>query len=258
MSFKTLRDLLLLVAFFGAVWFVFKHLTNTTESAISLTESQKEGLEEWINETIEDEYSILENDTLSAAIALIKERLTISDSIPDVRIKVLDSDQINAFATFGDQIFIFSGLIEFCESPEEIAAILAHEIGHIHYEHVEKKFIKEVGLGVVSILLTGGDPVLASEIAKTLMSTAYDRRQEMKSDNYSMSLMSNSNLPHTALASFMVRLKREENTIPDELSFISTHPNLSARIDNVGKFKGMESEIRPLEIDWDLVKKGIE
>ncbi len=258
MSTKTLRDLFLLLAFFGAIWFVFKYLTKTSESAISLSNSQKEGLEEWIIETIEEEYTILENDTLAFAIAKIEERLATLDTIPDFKIRVLDSDQINAFATFGNQIFIFSGLIEFCESPEEIAAILAHEIGHIHYEHVEKKFIKEVGLGVVTILLTGGDPVLASEIAKTLMSTAYDRRQEMKSDNYSMSLMNNSNLPHTALASFMVRLKREENMIPDELSIISTHPNLSARIENVGKFKGLESEIRPLEIDWDLVKRSIE
>ena len=54
----------------------------------------------------------------------------------------VDYDLVNAFTIPGGRIYIYKGLFEFCESAEQLAAVLAHEIGHVEKCHKVSKLIK--------------------------------------------------------------------------------------------------------------------
>ena len=74
--------------------------------------------------------------------------------------------RVNAFATLNGQIFVYSGLVEFVSGPEELASILAHEIGHHENGDLIDRLVKELGLNVLMAILTGGDAVMTSFIIK--------------------------------------------------------------------------------------------
>lgn len=67
---------------------------------------------------------------------------------------VFDSEMINAFTVPGGNILISTGLIGFCDSPEELASVMAHEMGHVEERHLISCLNKEQGIEI----LTSGDP----------------------------------------------------------------------------------------------------
>ena len=58
----------------------------------------------------------------------------------------------------GGRIYVLRGLISYTQSPEELAAVMAHEMGHAQERHVVHRLIKELGVTAVVTVLTGGDP----------------------------------------------------------------------------------------------------
>lgn len=73
---------------------------------------------------------------------------------------ILDSDEINAFAAPGGLIFVTRGMLRCCPSEDAVAAVLAHEVGHVQYQH---------GLQAISkARITSALTILAAESAKTL------------------------------------------------------------------------------------------
>src|SRR5690606_7580214 len=58
------------------------------------------------------------------------------------RINILDSEEINAFATLGGYIYLTTGIIDFVESEDELAFIIGHEISHIDKYHTQRKYKK--------------------------------------------------------------------------------------------------------------------
>ena len=77
----------------------------------------------------------------------LKQQLVFSEY--DYKIKILDNPQVNAFAIPGGRIYIYKGLISFCDTPEQFAAVLAHEMGHVEKRHVVSKLIKEFSLTIL-------------------------------------------------------------------------------------------------------------
>ena len=170
----------------------------------------------------------LENDKIDSLLQVIGDRLSggLNRSEFDYRFIVIDSEMINAFTVPGGNILISTGLIGFCESPEELAAVIAHEMGHVEKRHVVARRIKELGIEI----LTSGDPYVLGEVAGMLTSTRFDRKQEEETDN--------------------ALLKHFE--------IISTHPNLNSRIREMLTYMpedGFTEE--PFALDWAEIKSGL-
>ena len=156
---------------------------------------------------------------------------------------------------------MFSGLINFCETPEELAAVLAHEIGHAEKRHVVSKLTKELGLSILFSILGGNNGVIISEIGRTTLSTKFDREQEKQADDFSFALMEKAKLDPKNMSSFMLRLREKyadlENVM-EKLEWINTHPNTNSRIKS-----GMEYKTAPgfvaetFGMDWKRVKESL-
>src|SRR5690606_16362584 len=97
------------------------------------------------------------------------------------------NSQINAFALPGNHIVFYTGLLEYAENAEEVAGVMAHEIGHLEKNHVMKKLVKEIGLEMLFAMI-GGDAgfEILKQTGKTLSSSAFDRANETEADNYAV------------------------------------------------------------------------
>lgn len=153
-------------------------------------------------------------------------------------------DIVNAFALPGPYIVIFDGLIEQADSPEELAAIIAHEMGHVHERHPMRGYMRVMGLSLVFKMMFGdvgnlGNP---GELAAVLRSLNYNREQELEADMFSVRKMKAANYNPYALNDFFEKLLVDEpEDMPDFFKYISTHPETQKRIATIQELKDQDN-----------------
>ncbi len=125
---------------------------------------------------------------------------------------------------------MFSGLIEFTESPEELAAVLAHEIGHAEKRHVVSKLVKELSIAVILTGLSNGDPSLVAKILKEIIGSSFDREQENEADQFGLRLLERADISPKNLARFFERLKAKDLDYDASLELLMSHPTTDKRI----------------------------
>jgi len=164
------------------------------------------------------------------------------------KISLVKNDMINAFALPGGYIIVTTGLVDFCETTEEFLSVICHEIGHIENRHVISRAIKTFGLE----LITSNDPFVMGEIASTILSTSYNRRQEMAADKFAGELMLKNSMDPRVLAKLLRRLSYEKGMPGEELEFLSSHPNIDSRMREILAIE-LPENFEPVEswINWN-------
>jgi predicted Zn-dependent protease len=144
-----------------------------------------------------------------------------------VRVHVLDDEAVNAFALPGGHVFVFRGLLKEARSADEVAGVLAHEIGHAVLRHGMKRMSRELTLWLgLEILLgdAGGVIQLIGSAAANLGTLKFDRDEEREADLYAVEQSAAAGFDPRALGEFLGRM--EEHPIP---SFLTTHPDPGER-----------------------------
>ena len=151
------------------------------------------------------------------------------DPAPEkVRAGIANMDMVNAIALPGGQVLLFDGLVQQAESPEELAGVLAHEVGHVRERHVMTALLRQFGL---SVLLAGADSGLTNG-AVGLASMGYSRDAEREADDYARTRMAQSDISPLGAASFFERMAKEhgdEDNSPALLGWIASHPSSNER-----------------------------
>lgn len=258
MVVKIWKELLIMVAIFTATWVVFslRHY-SVEENPFSISSENEKKLADFIGDHMMG-FQEIENDTLKDSLLLILDRLIVNmDTVSyNYQLHVVNQPEINAFTTLNGNIYIFSGLIEKLDCAEELAVILAHEIGHAEHQHVVEKIIKTVGIEAIFSILAGGDPVLLSEVAKLAVSNSFDRVNESEADDFALKLSYRSGINPRRLGQFFLRLKAEEKSVLDGIEFLRTHPLDNDRIKKSSDFQIPEDfQEDPIKLDWINIKK---
>ena len=176
------------------------------------------------------------------AITLNSERPVLYNGY---RVAILDSTEINAFATSGGHIFVTRGLIASTASEDELAAVIAHEIAHIQLYH-SLKAIKTSRI-TQAIMTTGSAAASAAELAEltdifdesvneivsTLVNKGYSQSQEFDADKKALALLSASGYDPAALLTMLSNLNKTQAA--HKGGFNSTHPTPAKRIANAEK-----------------------
>ncbi|SNT29047.1 Peptidase family M48 [Ekhidna lutea] len=257
---KIWRELLILVLVFGLIWLAFTwRPLSLPDSDFNLSSEREEDLAELILDDIKNQYEFYDDSITNMLLSPITSRLldSLNPKKYEYRFHLIDSSgEINAFATIDGHIYVFSGLLKFVDNPEQLAGILAHEIGHHENGDLVDRLMKELGLSVLLAVMTGGDAVMVSEISKILISTGFDRKQEREADEFAYNLMIKSQINPARLAHFFTKLKAEEKSYPDNMEIIASHPNSKNRIEGALSHPLPKAfEEREFEIEW---KKLIE
>ena len=148
-----------------------------------------------------------------------------------VRLFVRKEGDPNAFAVPGHRIVVFSGLIERAQTPEMLAGVLAHEMGHVELNHPMRGLIHHLGLGVV-VSLIFGDSSLAG-LGQFAVAMSYSRDMEHEADERGIALLKKAGIRADGMSAFFGVIKEDmrkglAGRLPE---FLSSHPDLDARME---------------------------
>lgn len=170
-----------------------------------------------------------------SALRQIESRLSEEAALPtDISVHVLDHEMVNAFALPGGHIVFFRGLIDAAEAPEELAAVFAHEMGHVASRDPTRHALRSAGsIGVLGLLFgdfAGGAVVLF--LAERLIDAQYSQGAESDADFFAHELMLRSGLSPAALATMFERFAALGEEADGFMKHFMSHPALGNRIDN--------------------------
>ena len=167
------------------------------------------------------------------AVAANSKRPTIS-----YRFAVLDSPVQNAFAAPGGIVFISRALLGVIESESELAAVLAHEIGHVAGKHAIRsirraQFLQGVGTITAATMKVNQGKQFESmigDLQTTLFDKGLDKEMEFEADSAAMETAYRTGYDPRGLINVLKKLRKIENSSIKKGSWYSTHPPLNERI----------------------------
>ena len=142
-------------------------------------------------EQIEREFGVVEDPIINARVGQIEQNLL--DVIPEaetdereVVVKVLNEESVNAFALPDGHVYLFSGLVETCETDDMLAGVMAHEFTHVfhgHHSSMGDRQIRGMLIGVAAMIASGeGEGLILGQMLAASMVETYGRSAENDAD----------------------------------------------------------------------------
>jgi len=162
-----------------------------------------------------------------------------SDAKVPFTIKVLDTEEVNAFALPGGFFFVNSGLVLKADSESELAGVMAHEIAHVALRHGTKQATKgeiaQIGMIAASIALPWGWTGYAirqgMSLAIPMGFLVFSRSMEADADYFGLQYMYKAGYDPTAFVDFFEKIETLEKKKPGTVAKVfSTHPMTDDRI----------------------------
>lgn len=172
-----------------------------------------------------------------------------------VQSAVLSSAIPNALALPGGKIFVFDGLLAKANNADEVAGVIAHELGHLAHRDNMKGLIYNGGtsflIGLLFGDITGSSAMIFA--SRTLITSSYSREAETAADTFSIAVMQKLGRPPKAMGELMLRVTGKEGG--KGLSIISTHPLTEDRLARMSR-EDQTARGAPLltDAEWQALK----
>jgi beta-barrel assembly-enhancing protease len=200
-------------------------------------------------------------DAIGAMIASLAEG---SPDLPPIAVHVYDIPVLNAFAVTGGNIIITKELIDKAGGPDEVAGVLAHEIGHVAHKHPEAQLVRIAGMQVLASVFTGsngGD--MATSVAGLAALLSYSRKAEGEADAYARETLTKAAIDPMGLKRFfevIIKLEGEKKESSGTLAALgnlfATHPGTEDRIKEIQPLPaGVIAKPSLTEEQWQALRK---
>ena len=160
-----------------------------------------------------------------------------SDAQVPFTIKVIDSDDINAFALPGGFFYVNSGLILAADEEAELAGVMAHEIAHVAARHATRQMTRSnwASIGTIPLIFVGGGigyaAYQAAGLALPMTFLSFQRSFEAEADYLGLQYMYKSGYDPNAFIAFFEKVQAQEKKKPGTLAkAFSTHPQTPERV----------------------------
>ena len=172
-----------------------------------------------------------------------------------LRTTVVRRPEANALALPGGQIYVFRGLIEKADTADEVAGVIAHEIGHVAQRDGTKAVLQGAGLSFLFGMLlgdfVGGGAVVIA--AKTVLQLSYSREAETAADRYGAELMKKAGGNAHALATMLGKLG---GATEPGMKILLDHPETKARIAAINRIAADAATVPFLTAaEWAALKR---
>lgn len=219
--------------------------TKIAEVLISTEQENQLGLQ--VKKELEEKQGVeyIEDRAVDAYVQHVAGRILehAKKDRPDVKwtVKVInDPKQVNAFATPGGFLYVYSGLILQADNTAELAGVLGHEAGHVVARHSARQMVNAMGLEAVAAVALGKDPNALAAMAASLAGQgallAHGRSDEIEADEFGARYSAASGYDPHGIASFFEKLMKGEGKQPGWTRYLSTHPPSAERIEKVNAF----------------------
>lgn len=145
------------------------------------------------------------------------------------RIRIIHDDKtMNAFCTPGGYIYVYTGILKFMESEDELAGVLGHEIGHADMRHSTRQMTKQFGIQVLLDILAGNRQLL-KDVTGAIVGLKFSRQHETEADECSVKYLCPTSYNAAGGAGFFEKISKLNTASMPQ--FLSTHPNPENRIE---------------------------
>jgi predicted Zn-dependent protease len=153
---------------------------------------------------------------LQEYVQRVGEKLAAVSEMPDLdwHFTIIDTDDVNAFATMGGYVYISRGILPYFQDESDLAAVLGHEIGHITSEHLKKQQRKGMisGLASAATAIFTGMPALAdlTNMAGQAIISGYGREAELEADRLGATYLAKAGYDPEAMINVISTLKDQD------------------------------------------------
>lgn len=198
---------------------------------------------------VEKEFKIYRNAEVAAYVQSVGDKVVRVCDRRDIEyhFAVIEKDELNAFAMPGGYIYIYSGLMKDLDDEAQLAAVLAHEVGHVTARHSTERLTAIYGYQLLASLVLGEDPSfwagLVADIFSTTGMLAYSRKNEYEADRLGATYASTAGYSPGGMTDLLGKLNAMQQREPSKLEeLLATHPPTSERLSRVkGMVSGMTS-----------------
>lgn len=241
-----------------------KSSTAVGQAFTDITPEQEYYIGRAVGATLLERYRPFDRSAVNRYLSQIGRTLALSSELPETfggyHFLVLDSDEINAFAAPGGLVFVSRGMLRCCRNEEEVAAVLAHEIGHVQLRHGLQAIKKSRLTSALTIIGTEGAKQFGGkelaeltsafegsiqDVTATLVNNGYSRAFEREADKAALTILVRTGYDSGALATMLAEMGRRLK--PGGADFARTHPDPEDRIAELAT-----SGRRPAEADIKL------
>lgn len=152
-----------------------------------------------------------------------------------------DDKTLNAFVTPGGYIYVYTGLIKYLETEDELAGVMGHEIAHADRRHSTNNLTKQYGVSIMLSIALGKNPGQLGQILQgmtgKLAGLKFSRATETDADAQSVVYLSKTRYSCTGTAGFFEKMMAQGGQQPPQ--WLSTHPAHENRVNDI-KAKAQE------------------
>ena len=184
---------------------------------------------------MEKEYEVVHDVDMNERVEKILDRITAVSDRKDIvySIKVLDKDDLNAVSLPGGYIYVFKGLLEKTKNDDQLAGIIAHEVGHVTARHAVKRMQAAYSALAIQAVAIATAPKTANGVGLALgtIFTQYSQEDEFEADRLAVKYLKKAGYDTAQMANTLSILREAEKKEPlRPVSYWRTHPHLSSRI----------------------------
>lgn len=248
----------LLAPFYGLCFLLFSlylggcavNPVTGEQDLVLMSEQQELSLGRSAHGEILQEYGEYENKALATYVQKIGDRVASGSHRPDLiyRFTVLDTPEVNAFALPGGYIYITRGILAYLNTEDDLAAVLAHEIGHVTARHAVRQHSTSTLTSIAGAILASQSGIQGAGDVANLLGTAlvrgYGREHELEADRLGAEYLARTGYDPQAMLNvirvlknqeqFEVELARLEKRDPRVYhGLFSTHPDNDRRLQSV-------------------------
>lgn len=247
---KFLLQLVIFAGVFFLVWWGLSQVPWVEKFQIQkFTDDKQEQLSELVLKLHKLEKEEITDPEVLEGVLKIRDAICEANYIDtsEVMIHVFEDEVINAFALPGGHIIVNTELIKYCDNPEMLAGVMAHEMAHVELDHVSRKLAREIGVSTL-IAVTGGaeHAGVIKEVLRTMSSRGFDRDLEREADERAVLYLQNTGADTRQLAMFLKKLSGTHGQLPEALQWVSTHPDTKERVNNILTVAGSISQTAPV------------
>lgn len=180
-----------------------------------------------------------------AALAQLVGKLDRGNSdghLPPVRVELIKLDYVNAVALPGGRVLVFDGLLKQIQSPDALAGVLAHEIGHVRERHVMQAMLREFG---ISMILSGFRSGMTNTLGR-MTTLRYSREAETEADNWARTRLAQEDISPVPITKFLLGTSEQGTDAQYEMAaYLSSHPDPASRADAFSAAYRSDLKYRP-------------
>ena len=235
--------------------FLFSGISAAAEPDPDLEKERKIG--EKAVEQIEQEWPLASDPAVLSKLEMIASRLEpYMQRRIDWQVRLVNSEEFNAFCLPGGFIFFTTGIIKKLETDSELAAVMAHEMIHADRKHGLKLAAEsqKVTLGALAVMILSGGaaaPIVLAQVAQIAITSAYTLELEIEADKLGLEALIQSGYSPTGMITLFERFMAEEYKQPiHEYGIYMNHPDSPKRLDAAVKM--LHSKNIPIERKYSL------